>query len=151
MSEQPHSADRGAVLPGTVAAQPVAFWMAMLGSLGIIVGGIAPWATAFTFESFSGTRFHGWSDVAVGLVAMTALGLYQLRPVRLLLVGAAVIGALAATGAVVTWSKIQSGGVFTVFGVQYRYLDPAWGLYLLLGGALTLLFTASALAWHARR
>jgi hypothetical protein len=151
MSEQQHSADRGSVLPATLAAQPAAFWLAMLGSLGMIVGGIAPWATAFTFESFSGTRMHGWRDVAAGVVALVMLGLYQARPARLPLIGAAVIGTLGAIGAVATWSKIDSGGVFTVFGVQYRYLSPAWGLYLVLGGALTLLFTASALAWPARR
>jgi hypothetical protein len=149
MSEQQHPAERGSVLPGTLAAQPAAFWMAMLGSLGMIVGGIAPWATAFTFQSFSGTRMHGWREVAAGVLALIMLGLYQARPARPPLIGAAVIGALGAIGAIATWSKIQSGGVFTAFGVEYRYLDPAWGLYLVLGGALTLLFTASALAWRA--
>jgi hypothetical protein len=151
MSEQQHAADRGSVLPGTFAAQAAAFWLAMLGSLGMIVGGIAPWATAFTFQSFSGTRMHGWREVACGVLAVIMLGRYHVRPARLPLIGAAVIGALGAIGAVVTWSKIQSGGVFTIFAVQYRYLDPAWGLYLVLGGALILLFTASALAWRTGR
>jgi hypothetical protein len=149
MSEQEHVADRSSVLPTTLAAQAAAFWLAMLGSIGMIVGGVAPWATAFTFQSFSGTRMHGWREVAGGVLAAILLGLYQVRPTRLPLIGAAVIGALGAIGAIATWSKIQSGGVFTVFGVEYRYLDPAWGLYLVLGGALTLLLTASALAWRA--
>jgi hypothetical protein len=134
-----------------LAAQSAAFWLAMLGSLGMIVGGIAPWATAFTVESFSGTRMHGWREVAAGVLAMIMLGLYQVRPGRLPLIGAAVIGVLGAIGALATWSKIQSGGAFTVFGVEYRYLSPAWGLYLVLAGALTLLFTASTLLWRARR
>lgn len=151
MSEQQHAADRGSLLTGTFTAQAAAFWLAMLGSLGMIIGGIAPWATAFTFQSFSGTRMHGWREVAAGVLAVIMLGLYHVRPARLPLIGAAVVGALGAIGALVAWSKIQSGGVFTIFGVQYRYLDPAWGLYLVLGGALTLLFTASALAWRTPR
>jgi hypothetical protein len=151
MSEQQQAADSSSVLAGTFAAQAAAFWLAILGSLGMIVGGIAPWATAFTFQSFSGTRMHGWREVAAGALAVIMLGLYHMRPARPPLIAAAVIGALGAIGAVVTWSKIQSGGVSTIFGMQYRYLDPAWGLYLVLGGALTLLFAASALAWRARR
>jgi hypothetical protein len=150
MSQHPHSADRGSVVPGALAAQPGAYWMAMLGSLGMIVGGIAPWATAFNFQSFSGTRMHGWREVAAGAIAVILLGLYQARPTRLPLIGAAAVGALGAIGAIVTWSRIESGGVFTVFGVDYRYLDAAWGLYLVIGGALTLMFTASALALRAR-
>jgi hypothetical protein len=151
MSHHPHSADRGSVVPDAVAAQPAAFWMAMLGSLGMIVGGIAPWATAFSLQSFSGTRLHGWREVAAGVIALILLGLYQVRPSRLPLIVAAAIGALGAIGAIVVWSKIESGGVFTVFGIQYRYLDVAWGLYLVIAGALTLTFTASALALRARR
>jgi hypothetical protein len=151
MSEQQHAADRASILPGTLAAQVAAFWLAMLGALGMIVGGVAPWATAFTFQSFSGTRMHGWREVAGGVVAAILLGLYQVRPTRLPLIGAAVIGALGAVGAIVVWSKIQSGGVYTFFSVQYRYVNPAWGLYLVIGGALILFFAASSLAWRAGR
>ena len=151
MSEQQHAADRAPSLPGTYVAQAAAFWLALLGSLGMMVGGIAPWATAFTFQSFSGTRMHGWREVACGVLAVILLGAYHVRPARLWLIGAAVLGALGAFGAVVAWSKIQSGGVFTVLGVQYRYLDVAWGLYLVLGGALILCFAATALAWQTGR
>ena len=150
MSEQPHPADRASGVTGALAAQAAAYWLGIVGSLGMIVGGLAPWATSFGLQSFSGTRMHGWREVAAGVLAVLMLGLYHVRPARLALIGAAAIGALGAIGAIVAWSKIQSGGVFTIFGVQYRYLDPAWGLYLVLGGALTLLFTASALAWTAR-
>jgi hypothetical protein len=151
MSQHPHSAEHGSAVPGTLAAQAVTFWMAMLGALGMIVGGIAPWATVFALQSFSGTRMHGWREVAAGAIALILLGVYQVRPSRLPLIGAALLGALGAIGAIATWSKIQSGGVFTVFGVEYRYLDPAWGLYLVIGGALLLTFTAAALALRPGR
>jgi hypothetical protein len=39
----------------------------------------------------------------------------------------------------------------TVLGQQYRYLDPAWGIYLVLAGAIALVCSASALAWRASR
>lgn len=150
MSEHHHSAGRGSVVPGTIAAQSAAFWLAMLGALGMIVGGVAPWATAFTLQSFSGTRMHGWREVFAGALAVILLGVFQVRPTRLPLIGAAVLGALGAIGAAVTLGRIESGGVFTVFGVEYRYLSPAWGLFLVLGAALTLFLTATALAWRAR-
>jgi hypothetical protein len=47
--------------------------------------------------------------------------------------------------------KINSNGAVTVLGQQYRYLDPAWGLYLVLAGAVGLVCSASALAWRASR
>jgi hypothetical protein len=148
MSEQEHAADRRSLLPGTLAAPAAAFWLAVLGSLGTIVGGMAPWATAFALQSFSGTRMHGWRVVACGVLAVIMLGVYHVRPTRLPLIGAAVIGAFAALGGIIAWSRIQSGGVYTIFAVKYRYLDPAWGLYLVVGSALILVFTASALAWR---
>jgi hypothetical protein len=151
MSEQQHAADRRSLVPETLAASAAAFWLAILGSLGMIVGGLAPWATAFTFQSLSGTRMHGWRDVACGVLAVIMLGAYHVRPTRVPLIGAAVIGALGAIGAIMVWSKIQSGGVYTFFAVQYRYVNPAWGLYLVIGSALILCFTASALAWRTGR
>jgi hypothetical protein len=79
------------------------------------------------------------------------LGLHHLRGGRLPLIVVGVAGALGATQAIATWSKITSGGTMTVFGVQYRYMDVAWGLYLVLVGTITLLCCASVLAWRAFR
>jgi hypothetical protein len=39
----------------------------------------------------------------------------------------------------------------TVLGFHYRYLDPAWGLYLVLAGSIGLVCSASALAWRVSR
>jgi hypothetical protein len=158
MSEQRRSTDRKAAPPrqrpemaAAFAAQPASFWLASLGSLGMIVGGIGPWATAYGFLSLSGTSMHGWRSVIVGVVGLAMLGLHQLRGSRLPLILAGVAGALAAMQAVATLSKINSGGVVTVFGQNYRYLEPAWGLYLVLAGAITLVGAAAALAWRASR
>jgi hypothetical protein len=53
--------------------------------------------------------------------------------------------------AIATVSRIHSGGAFSVLGQSYRYLSPAWGLYLVLAATIALLWSASALAWRASR
>jgi hypothetical protein len=158
MSEQRQSTDRNAGVPrqrlevaAAFAGQPASFWFASLGSLALIVGGIGPWATAYGFLSLSGTSMHGWRAVIIGVLGLVMLGLHQLRGARLPLIVAAGAGVLGAMLAITGLSKINSGGVVTVFGQQYRYLDPAWGLYLVLAGSIALACFASALAWRASR
>jgi hypothetical protein len=94
---------------------------------------------------------HGWRAVMVGVLGLLMLGLHQLRGARLPLIVAAVAGVLGAMQAITTLSKINSGGVVSVFGQQYRFLDAAWGLYLVLAGSIALACFASALAWRASR
>jgi hypothetical protein len=158
MSEQPRSTDRDSVvpsqrmaMPAALAVQPASFWLASLASLGLIIGGVGPWATEFGFVSLSGTSMHGWRAVMVGVVGLAMLGLHQLRGARLPLVVAGVGGALAAMLAIAALAKIHSGGAVSVLGQQYRYLDPAWGLYLVLSAAIGLVCCTSALAWRASR
>jgi hypothetical protein len=158
MSEQPQSTDRDSAPPrqrleiaAALAGQPAGFWVASLASLAMVVGGLGPWATAFTFLSLSGTSMHGWRAVLVGVVGLAMLGLHWLRGARLPLILAAVAGALGAMQAVATLGKIESGGAVTVLGQQYRYLVPAWGLYLVLAGAIALVCSTSALTWRASR
>ncbi|HMJ36599.1 MAG TPA: hypothetical protein VK501_22030 [Baekduia sp.] len=159
MFEQRQATDRDATSPGTrmdvaaaFGAQPASFWLASLASLSMIIGGVGPWATAFGFASLSGTSMHGWRSVMVGVVGLAMLGLHQLRKARLPLIVAGIAAVLGAVQAVATLSKIHSGGaVTTIFGQQYRYLDPAWGLYLVLAGAIALACCASALVWRASR
>jgi hypothetical protein len=158
MSEQQQSTDRNSVSPRqrmeiatAFAGQPASFWSASLASVGMIVGGIGPWATAFGFLSLSGTSMHGWREVMVGVVGLAMLALHQLRGARLALIVAGVAGALGAMQAIATLGKINSGGAVTVLGQQYRYVDPAWGLYLVLASAIVLVCSASALAWRASR
>jgi hypothetical protein len=154
--EQP--ANRGAAPRGQdldVAApfadQPASFWVALLASVSAIVGGVAPWATVWNFMSISGTSMHGWREVGVGALGLVMLGVYQVRRARLPLITAAVAGALGAALAIATLRKIMSGGAMTILGIQYRYMDAAWGLYLVLVGTIALVFSASALAWRASR
>ena len=158
MSEQRQSTDRDSVSPrqrleiaGPFAGQRTSFWLASLASLAMIVGGVGPWATAFGFLSLSGTSMHGWRAVMVGIVGLAMLGLHQLSGARLPLIVAGVAGALGAMQAVATLGNINSGGAVTVLGQQYRYVDPAWGLYLVLAGAIALVCSASALVWRASR
>jgi hypothetical protein len=158
MSEQQQPINRGAAprqqdlgIPAAFANQPASFWVASLASVGAIIGGLSPWATVWTFMSVSGTSMHGWREVGVGAVGLVMLGLHQVRGGRLPLLTAGIGGALGATLAIVTMSKIISGGAVSVLGVQYRYVDAAWGLYLVLACTIALLLSTSALAWRDSR
>ena len=160
MSEHQRSTQRGPASPWqppSIAAalpnQPAAFWIAALASLGLIIGGVGPWATAYGTVSLSGTSMHGWREVSVGVLGLVMLGLHLALRARLALLVAAIGGALGAMQALATLDKIDSGGVVTVFGISYRYqyLDPAWGLYLVLVSAIALALSASALAWRVSR
>jgi hypothetical protein len=133
---------------GAFASQPASFWVGSLASLCAIIGGIGPWATVWNLISISGTSMHGWREVGVGAVGLVMLGLHRLRGGRLPLIVAAVAAALGAILAITTLSKINSGGAVTVLGVEYRFLDAAWGLYLVLVGTITLLLSAFALTWR---
>jgi hypothetical protein len=130
------------------AGQPASFWVASWASLGVIIGGVGPWATYLNSVSVSGTSMHGWREVGVGVVGLVMLGLYQVRGGRIPLIVAGVVGALGLIGGFVALNKIVTGGAVTVFGVQYRYMDAAWGIYLVLAATATLLVCAGALAWR---
>jgi hypothetical protein len=158
--QQSQSTGRGPVSPwqhtgiaSELPSQPVSFWIAALASLGLIIGGVGPWATAYSLVSISGTSMHGWREVSVGILGLIMLGLHLVLRARLPLIVAAVAGVLGAIGALATLDKIESGGTVTVFGFsyQYQYLDAAWGLYLVLAGAIALAVSASALAWRVSR
>jgi hypothetical protein len=158
MSEQRPPTDRESAAPrqrldvgAAFARQPASFWVASLASLAMIIGGVGPWATAYGVLSLSGTSMHGWRSVTVGVVGLAMLGLHQVRGVRLPLIVAGIAGALGAMQAIATLAKIDSDGALTVLGQQYRYLDPAWGLYLVLAGAVALVCSAAALAWRPGR
>ena len=47
-------------------------------------------------------------------------------------------GNLGASGAVVALSKINANDTLSVLGFHYTFLDPAWGIYLVLGSAIVL-------------
>jgi hypothetical protein len=133
-----------------LAGQPASVWVAAAAALAMVIGGVAQWATAFSFIAVSGTSMRGWNEVAAGAVALAMLGLHLLRGARLPLIGAAVAGALGAVQAVATLTKIGSDGAMTVLGYQYRYLEPAWGLYLVLVASIVLACSAGV-AWRAAR
>ena len=107
-------------LPGTL-------WAASLACLGMIVGSFSRWATAFGFISVTGIHMYGSTEVAFGIVGLGMVGAHRLTGARFPL--------LVATGA-------------GVLGVNYRFLNPAGGLYLVLVSAIGLAASA-ALAWYA--
>lgn len=76
------------------------------------------------------------------------LGVYQLRGWRLPLIMAGVLGVLGLIGALDALHKITSGGAVTFFGVTYRYMDAAWGLYLVLAATIVLALAIATLVWR---
>jgi hypothetical protein len=124
--------------------------VALIASLGVIVGGVGPWATYLNYVSISGTSMHGWREVAVGVIALALLGVYQVRGWRVPMLFVAILGLLGVIGAIEDLHGITSGGAVTVFGITYRYLTAAWGIYLVLVGTIILTLSASALLWSAR-
>ena len=130
------------------ANQPASFWMASVASLAVIIGGVGPWATWLNSVSISGTSMHGWREVGVGVVALVMLGLYRLRGARLPLIVTGIIGALGFIGGIAALHDILTHGAVTVFGFEYRYLDAAWGIYLVLVGTATLALSSALLVWR---
>jgi hypothetical protein len=131
--------------------QPPGFWVTSLASLGVIIGGVGPWATYLSYVSISGTSMNGWREVAAGVVGLVMLGVHQVRGRRVPLIIAAVAGVLGAIGAIDALNNIMSGGAVTVFGFTYRYLNAAWGIYLVLAGAIALALGATSLLWRSMR
>lgn len=125
--------------------EPASFWVASLASLGVIVGGVGPWATYANYFSISGTSIHGWREVAVGAIALVLLATYRSRGWRLSVLAAAILGVLGVIGAIEELSSIESGGAITVFGITYRYLTASWGIYVVIAGTIILTLSASAL------
>jgi hypothetical protein len=138
-------------MPAAFPVDPVCFWLAALSALGVIIGAVGPWATAWGLAPLSGTGMHRWREVAVGVVALALLAVHRWRGRPLALVLAAIDGTVGAAGAAVALSKINANGALTVFGFHYRFLSPAWGVYLVLGGGIVLAGCASVLAWRALR
>ena len=138
-------------IPAGVLSQPASFWVASLASLGIIIGGIGPWATYLNYVSISGTSMHGWREVAVGAVALVMLGLYQMSGWRPPLIGAGVVGVLGLIGAIDALHSITSGGAVTVLGITYRFISAAWGVYLVLAGTIVLTLCIALLMWQVFR
>jgi hypothetical protein len=135
---------------GPALNPPATFWVASIASLGVIVGGVGPWATYLNYVSISGTSMQGWREVAVGVIALVLLGIYQVRGWRVPVLLAAILGLLGVIGAIEALHGITSGGAITVFGITYRYLTAAWGIYLVLVGTIILTLSTSALLWRPR-
>jgi hypothetical protein len=129
-----------------VAGRPASFWLAGAACILLIVGGFAPWATAFGYASLSGTGMHGWREVSAGAIGLALLALHFWRGRRLPLIAAAVLGILGAILALATLHDLRANGAVTVLFWQYRYLRPAWGLYVTLVAAIALAVCAAASA-----
>ena len=155
MSAHPQPSTQGQAPPrqdmsiGTAFAdQRTIFGLASLASLAVIIGGVGPWATWLNSVSISGTSMHGWREVSVGGIGLFMLWLYQQRGWRLPLIVTVVFGCLGAIFAIAALHKIQSGGAITLYGVQYRYANATWGLYLVLVGAIAQAVCAAIMVWR---
>jgi hypothetical protein len=148
---QGEAGNRSVRLDAALGHQPAGFWVAALAAVGVIIGGIGPWASWLNFVSISGTSVHGWREVGVGAVALAMLGVHRLRGGRLPLIAACIVGALGLAGAIISINDVQSKGAVTVLGTQYRYLNVAWGLYVVLVGTIVLVLSTAALAWRGNR
>src|ERR1700761_2479851 len=137
--------------PAASISPPASFWVASLGSLAVIIGGVGPWATWLNSVAISGTSLHGWREVAVGAVGLALLWLYQWGGWLLPAILAALVGIVGLVGAIDTIHTVTNAGAVSLFGVTYRYLGVAWGLYLVLAGAIVLALSASVLAWSGAR
>ena len=135
------------MVPAAFPVDLVCFWLAALSALGVIIGAVGPWATAWGVAPLSGTGMHGWREVAVGVVALALLAVHPRcrrgRPLALILT--AIDGTIGAAGAAEALSKINANGALLVFGFHYRFLSPAWGVYLVLGGGIVLAGCGSVL------
>ena len=138
-------------MPAAVKVESAWFWLAAASALAVIIGAVGPWTTAWGVVELSGTGMHGWREVAIGASALALLGVHRVRGGALELVLAAVSGVIGATGAGVALSKINANDTLSVLGFHYTFLHPAWGIYLVLGGASLLVCCASALAWRTAR
>lgn len=138
-------------MPAAFRVDPLCFWLAAASALGVIIGAVGPWTTAWGVVPLSGTAMHGWREVAVGAVALALLAVHRRRGRTLELLLVAADGAIGASGAVVALSKINANDTLSVLGFHYTFLDPAWGIYLVLGSAIVLTGCASTLAWRTNR
>lgn len=119
--------------PPPAATRPPAFWWALGAAALTVIGGLGPWATVLRVAEVSGTRGgDGWLVVGAGLVAAFVLVVApKAGPVVALVaaVGAAFVG-------VVDLNNIDSRGAF---------VQPAWGIYIVLVGSMGLLAASLAL------
>jgi hypothetical protein len=150
LDDREPEAPRRIALPAAFDVDRLCFSLAAAGALAVIIGAVGPWATAWGVAPLSGTAMHGWREVAVGVAAVALLAVYRWRGRPLVLVVAAADGTIGAAGAAVALSKIKENDTLSIFAFNYTFLRPAWGIYLVLGGAIVLACCASALAWRTR-
>jgi hypothetical protein len=121
-----------------LSRQPPLFWIAVASCAILIIGGFAPWATAFRgIASVSGTDGgDGWFPVVGGLLSLLTLylaaaGLKRRHSVVLLLV--AIVCALVF---LVDYGDIHD---------KAPLIDVAWGLWAVLIGSIGLAVSAIGL------
>jgi hypothetical protein len=122
-----------------VADQPQAWWIAVIASAAMIIGGFGPWATALGFVSVNGTQGDGWLVIVAGAAGLLTLWAEARSRQGGLLVAAGLAGAGGAAVAIYHLARIESAQG-EIFGENVDLVDPAWGLYvsMLAGAALVI-------------
>jgi hypothetical protein len=119
-------------------------WWALASAAFMIIGGLGPWATAFTV-SVSGTSGDGWFLIVGGLAAGAEAVRRMLAPRRLIgMIGMAVVGVVCAIVAIVDFGSFSDDLTDVV-------ADPGWGLYLSLIASLSLCAATTVLLVQHRR
>jgi hypothetical protein len=85
------------------------------------------------------------------IASLASLGLYRIRGWRPTLLVACVFAVLGLIGTIDARHDISSRGALTVFGITYRYLGAAWGLYLVMAGTIVMTLSVASLTWRAFR
>jgi hypothetical protein len=113
------------------------YLMAVIASIGIIAGSLAPWATS-ALESVSGTHGDGKYTIVGGVIALILVAS------RKLIVWAVVIAILVVIDGISTISNINEYSV-SAFGQEVHPASTGWGLWLTVISGVALAIGGSRL------
>lgn len=122
--------------PAVPSVRPPLFWAAVGGAAGLVIGGFAPWATALGLVSVNGTHGDGWVAILGGLVALGMLFVASQSGKRMNYAVPLSVAGVCAIVAVIDAADISR---------HSQFVEPGWGLWLVLVSSAVLAGTSIAL------